>query len=123
MNRIKALRTEAGMTQSELGKLLNVKDAAISKYENEKIPLTAETLIKLKEIFGVSVDYILGSSENKENAIAQQNNTSTAEPQIVRDIAAIKEYCAELSVDNIELVLEYVKMLKKMEAKKGDKNG
>ncbi len=121
MNRIKALRTEAGMTQSELGKLLSVKDAAISKYENEKIPLTAETLIKLKEIFGVSVDYILGASENKENAAAQQNNTSTAEPQTAREIAAINEYCIELSVDNREMVLEYIKMLRKMEKKKGDK--
>lgn len=65
MNRIKSLREEQGMTQSELGKLLNVKDAAISKYESEKVPLTAETILKLSEIFSVSTDYILGRTIGK----------------------------------------------------------
>lgn len=65
MNRIKSLREEQGMTQSELGKLLGVKDAAISKYESEKVPLTAETILKLSEIFSVSADYILGRTMEK----------------------------------------------------------
>lgn len=65
MNRLKALREEKGMKQSELGKLLNVQDAAISKYESGKIPLTDETLLKLSKIFSVPVDYILGISEKR----------------------------------------------------------
>ena len=71
MNRIRLLREKAGMKQSELGKLLNVKDAAISKYETGKIPLTADTLTSLSEIFNVSVDYILGrSDESKDTSIS-----------------------------------------------------
>lgn len=66
MNRLKLLREQAKMTQTELGKLLNVKDAAISKYESEKVPLTGETLLKLSEIFDVSIDYILGNEEKKD---------------------------------------------------------
>ena len=65
MNRLKLLREERGMKQSTLGSLLNVKDSAISKYESEKIPLTGDTLIKLSEIFEVSVDYILGISDER----------------------------------------------------------
>lgn len=60
MNKLKLLRETAGMTQTELGKLLNVKDSAISKYESGKIPLTDETLLQLAEIFNVSIDYLLG---------------------------------------------------------------
>lgn len=67
MNRIRLLRERAGMKQSELGKLLNVKDSAISKYETGKIPLTADTLTSLSEIFNVSVDYILGLSDASED--------------------------------------------------------
>ncbi len=67
MNRIRLLREKAGMKQSELGKMLNVKDAAISKYETGKIPLTADTLTSLSEIFNVSVDYILGLSDASED--------------------------------------------------------
>ena len=59
------LREERGMKQSTLGNLLNVKDSAISKYESEKIPLTGDTLIKLSEIFEVSIDYILGISDDR----------------------------------------------------------
>lgn len=65
MNRIKSLREEHDMTQSELGRLLNVKDAAVSKYESEKVPLTTETILKLSEIFSVSTDYILGRTNDR----------------------------------------------------------
>lgn len=63
MNRLKSLREERGMKQSELGNLLNVKDAAISKYESGKVPLTADNLIQLSKIFDVSIDYILGNDK------------------------------------------------------------
>ena len=59
MNRIKELREKANMKQADLGKLLNVQAAAISKYESEKIPLTAETIIAIANIFNVSIDYVL----------------------------------------------------------------
>lgn len=63
MNRIKSLREQIGMTQAELGKLLNVRDAAISKYESGKVPLTGETLLQLSKIFNTSIDYILGNDD------------------------------------------------------------
>ncbi|MFA9465327.1 MAG: helix-turn-helix domain-containing protein [Velocimicrobium sp.] len=69
MNRIKPLREERGMTQAELGKLLSVKDAAISKYESEKVPLTAETILKLANIFSVSTDYLLCYSDSKDETV------------------------------------------------------
>lgn len=65
MNKIRELREKAKMKQSDLGLLLNVKEAAISKYETGKVPLTADTIIKLSEIFHVSTDYLLGR-ETKE---------------------------------------------------------
>lgn len=67
MNRLKSLREQAGMTQSELGKLLNVKDAAISKYESGRVPLTGETLLRLSKIFNVSIDYLLGKDPCPNN--------------------------------------------------------
>ena len=67
MNRIRELREKAKMKQSDLGRLLNVKDAAISKYETGKIPLTADTIIKISEIFHVSTDCVLGKEECTHN--------------------------------------------------------
>ena len=59
MNNIRKLRKQANMTQSRLGELLGVQDAAVSKYESGKIPLTDDSLRKLAQIFHVSTDYIL----------------------------------------------------------------
>ncbi len=66
-NKIKELRQAKGWTQDELADKLHVKRAAISKYESSKIPLTADTIRKLSEIFNKSTDYILGLTDDKEN--------------------------------------------------------
>ena len=118
MNRIRQLRIESGLTQTELGKMLNVKDSAISKYENEKIPLTAETLIKLKRIFGVSIDYILCVNDLSTSKDTEQNNTATAIPQFSKDVAAMIEYYTGFSAGSKEKALEYFDMLKKYEESK-----
>ena len=78
-NTIKELRTEAGMTQEELGKLLNVQNAAVSKYESGKIPLTGETLLKLSKIFNVSTDYLLGAEGGNVTELEEKEpETGTA---------------------------------------------
>ena len=59
MNRIKELRLSRGITQDELGAMLGVKKAAVSKYENEKINIPSAVLSKLMDVFGVSADHLL----------------------------------------------------------------
>ncbi len=65
MNRIKELRRAMGVTQDELGAMLSVQKAAVSKYENEKVRIPQDVLQKLAGIFGVSADHILGRDEVK----------------------------------------------------------
>ena len=59
--RIKSLRKEKGLTQEELGKIINVTKVSICCYERESRVPTLETLIALAEVFGVDVDYLLGN--------------------------------------------------------------
>lgn len=63
MNRLKFLREEKNLTQSDIAKLLNITIAAYSYYENEKRDMTPDTIIKLAEYFNVSTDYLLGKSD------------------------------------------------------------
>lgn len=63
MNRLKLLREEKGLFQSDIAKFLNVSIAAIGFYENEKRDMSPNTIIKLSEYFGVSTDYLLGKSD------------------------------------------------------------
>lgn len=58
--RLKDLRNKKGLTQSELGKMLNVTKVSICCYEkNVRIP-SLDTLEDLARFFNVSVEYFLG---------------------------------------------------------------
>ena len=59
-NKIKELRTEKGLTQSELAIKLQTSQRNISKYELELLDLNTELIIKICKFFEVSADYLLG---------------------------------------------------------------
>ena len=58
--RLKELRTQAGMTQSQLSKYIGVTKSVISFYELQERAPSPEVLIKLARVFHVSTDYLLG---------------------------------------------------------------
>ena len=60
------LRTAKGMTQAELGELLNYSDKSVSKWERAEAVPDAYVLKKMSAIFGVSVDYLLNSHDSWE---------------------------------------------------------
>ncbi|MDR3293163.1 MAG: helix-turn-helix domain-containing protein [Clostridiales bacterium] len=57
---IKALRTEEGCTQAELGKLLNVTQRKVSYWENGSVEPDLDTLCQLADFFRVTVDELIG---------------------------------------------------------------
>ena len=60
------LRTDAGMTQSDLGEKLNYSDKSISKWERAESLPDANVLKQMGEIFGVSMDYLFNSHDEWE---------------------------------------------------------
>ena len=64
--RIKQLRKEKGLTQSQLADLLGVTDKAVSKWEIGETNPDISLLPKMSEIFNVTLDYLLvGKKEEK----------------------------------------------------------
>lgn len=61
--RIKKLRQEKGLTQSQLGACFNLAESTISLYESEKRSPDYNILRRLSLFFNVSVDYLLGYTE------------------------------------------------------------
>ena len=61
--KIKKYREEKKMTQVEVADILGVKPATISKYEAGTLEPNIESLKKLSELFGVSVDELLKEDE------------------------------------------------------------
>ena len=75
MNRIKKLRKEKKITQIRLSIELEVSQETISAYEKGKYYPSAAMLIKLRDIFGVSIDYILGLSDTRFDPLSETNLT------------------------------------------------
>ena len=65
MNRIKQLREEKNITQVRLSIELEISQETVSAYEMGKYFPSAKSLMRLRDIFGVSIDYILGLSETR----------------------------------------------------------
>lgn len=63
--RLKELRLKKNMQQSELSRLLNITNATVSHYENDKRKPTPEIISKVSNIFNVSTDYLLGNTTSK----------------------------------------------------------
>lgn len=58
--RIKEIRTQRGITQSELAKRINKSKSAVSGYEsNAQIP-PSEVLVSIATVLNVSLDYLVG---------------------------------------------------------------
>ena len=65
---ISSLRKEKGMTQSELAEKMNVTDKAVSKWERNLSCPDVNTIPKLAEIFGISVDELFNAQKRKVNS-------------------------------------------------------
>ncbi len=63
---ITVLRKENKKLQVELADYLNVKQTTYSKYELGKINIPVEVLIKLADLYDVSLDYIVGRTTTKK---------------------------------------------------------
>lgn len=61
--RLNYLRTENEMSRRQLADRLNVSVRLISYWENGQRECDFDTLLRLSEVFDVSVDYILGKTE------------------------------------------------------------
>ena len=67
--RLKELRKQAHLTQVELAKRLGIWQSSYADWERGKKNPTQENLVKLAQILNVSVDYLVGSTEDKEDRL------------------------------------------------------
>ena len=73
MNRIRELREAAGMTQKQVGVILNVGHSAVSQYETETRQLDPATICALCDLFGCTADYLLGRSLSPAPVMSSQD--------------------------------------------------
>lgn len=62
--RIRNLRIDKGLTQSQVALYLNVKQNTYSQYEIGVLNYPLDVVIKLAEFYETSVDYLVGLTDN-----------------------------------------------------------
>ncbi|GAB2021120.1 helix-turn-helix transcriptional regulator [Pseudolactococcus yaeyamensis] len=63
--RLKTLRSEAKLTQKEIAEKLEISQQFYAKWESNKSKPASKNLNKLADFFNVSVDYLLGNTDEK----------------------------------------------------------
>ena len=64
--RIQELRKQKGLTQNQLAKEIGVSHTQMARYEIKGVQPTADTLKKLADLFGTSIDFlVVGNTQQK----------------------------------------------------------
>lgn len=61
--RIRNLREDKDVTQTQLAKYLNISQRTYSRYENDEHSIPTEILSKLADYHNTSVDYLIGRTD------------------------------------------------------------
>ncbi|WP_019205473.1 helix-turn-helix domain-containing protein [Limosilactobacillus ingluviei] len=87
-SKIRDLRKEKRLSQTELGKLIHVSQQTVTAWENNKAEPTSSAVVQLAEVFNVSTDYLLGRPEkHKEDNSGLSENQKLVAYSIDPDIS------------------------------------
>ena len=81
--RLKALRIERKLTLEQLAEQTGISKSALGKYETEEYKdMSPFNLVTLAKFYGVSTDYLLGLTEQKNHPNADINNLHLSDNMI-----------------------------------------
>lgn len=103
--RIKELRKEKGLRQSELATTLHVSQQAVGSWETGRTVPGADTLNVLADYFNVTTDYLLGRPE-KQTESRQQTINEAIETAMANDGKELDQHDKDVIKSLIEAYLD-----------------
>lgn len=103
---LRHLREDKDIRQKIVAEHINKSVQAYSQYESNKREPDSETLVKLADFYGVSVDYLLGRTKFKTFDFTMSKNDNLYMLNI-----------GDLSKHSIGKIQEYIEMLRQIEQK------
>lgn len=85
--RIRAIRFFSGLNQTDLSKLLECSQGTVSKLENGELEPTAFHLVRMREVFGISIDSIVDGLIPYRGIAERFSNSSLLPPRYARGAA------------------------------------
>ena len=108
---LKEERLQLGLNQVEFAKIFNVTKQTVSNWENGNRNPDSATLSKIADYFSVSVDYLLGRTDQRNLNIEKEKTKLNKE---ITTISAhrIDGGCDNLPDEAIEKINDYIEMIK-----------
>jgi transcriptional regulator with XRE-family HTH domain len=102
-DRLRRLREDKGITQKDLGKVINTSDRVIGYYEsNDRFPKDEKILTTLADYFGVSVDYLVG-----QTGIKSPISEYVAESKVPYNLNI-----DDLPIEAIKMIQDYIELIR-----------
>lgn len=76
IDRLKALRVDGDIKQKDIAKIINKSQQGYAHIENRKAKLAIEDLTTLAKYYNVSLDYLVGLTDNPEPSYKIKNNVN-----------------------------------------------
>lgn len=103
--RLKNLRKEQGLTQTELSKHLKIGQTTIAAYENGMHDPQIFSLLAYAEYFGCSVDYLLGRENESGNTYVAVNQPLTEnEKQLLNIYRFLTDELRSLLIEQAKVI-------------------
>lgn len=90
------LRKDAGLTQDDLSEIIKVNKHSISSYERDKSEPPDEIKIKIANFFSVSIDYLLGLTDNPKPYVEEMGYIRLPVNFPEQALADLKDYMGYL---------------------------
>lgn len=106
MNKIAELRKKANITQERFSQIIGVARSTLAMYEIDKSEPDLNTLQKIADYFGVTIDYLLG----REQPVEKQE---ISVPEKYKDVmVAFQDGAENLTQEDIDDVVKFIEFLK-----------
>lgn len=87
--KLKLLRQQNKLSQSEVARRIDVSSSAVSAYEAEEISPSLETFVKLADLFKVSADYLLDISYPRDKAVLDTSGLNKQQLTVLQNLIDI----------------------------------
>lgn len=115
--RLRQLRKAKGMTQEQVAAYLNAAKSTVSQYENNVNEPDLKTLVKLADLFNVSVDYLFGrepAGKGDQTDRDARKEDKSGWPQLLRE---------HLTEEEADYLQESLAMYRKWKARREKNRG
>ena len=124
--RIRDLRKEKRLSQTELADVVHVSQQTITAWENDKAEPSSSAIAALADYFGVTIDYLLGRTPTPQFTAKEENDLQVILKNTINGLSNetglsylknggidLDDESAELMKDSLERALRRAQLLAK----------